>query len=46
MTRHTPQLTTELLNRALALPATAEAPRDLHASIAAAFAEHHSGRLP
>jgi outer membrane protein assembly factor BamB len=37
MTRTAPRLTTELLSRALALPATREAPADLHASIAAAI---------
>jgi outer membrane protein assembly factor BamB len=37
MTRTTPRLTPELLNRALALPATTQATADLHASISAAF---------
>jgi outer membrane protein assembly factor BamB/sugar lactone lactonase YvrE len=37
MTRTTPELTAVLLDRALALPATREAPADLHASIAAAI---------
>jgi outer membrane protein assembly factor BamB len=36
MTRTTPRLTPELLNRALELPATTQAPADLHASISAA----------
>jgi outer membrane protein assembly factor BamB/sugar lactone lactonase YvrE len=34
MTRTVPRLTTELLNRSLAVPATVLAPTDLHASIA------------
>lgn len=36
MTRATPRLTTELLNRSLAVPAAALAPTDLHASIVTA----------
>jgi outer membrane protein assembly factor BamB len=37
MTRTAPRLTIEMLDRALAQPATTEAPADLHASIAAAI---------